>query len=1142
MYLIVSYGLKYYPVTQIHMSLFQYPIVLGAGPQGVPGDSAYVYIAYASDAIGTGFTTTFNAALNFIAIKHTTVAIALPVVGDFVGLWFNYKGATGLAGANAYVYVAYASDDIGTGFTQVFNVALSWFAVKATTVAIPIPAVGDFAGLWQKFKADHAYLYVAYASDNMGTNFTNVFNAALDYIAVKPTTSPIAVPAVGDFVGLWKNYKGIQGIQGVPGTDPQCHSAAADPAVTDDSTSGYSINSLWWNTATHKLFSAESVGVGTATWHQIHPPLGADVSGQVGDAHTVDGSHSSAFVTHALASAVDDFLVGFGPGSYITKTLAQVKAILSLGTAAYTAATDYSVAANGVTNGDSHDHAGGDGAQVDHGGLGGLTHDDHTQYIKHDLATAINDFLVASGSGAYIKKTLAEVKVILGLGSAAYTTATDYAVAAKGVTNGDIHDHNGGDGSAIAAAATTFAATAKVLGRKAAGAGVGEECTLSEVLDFVGVPVRGGQLARGAAVWEQKAIGSYGQVWKSNGVDPEWGTMAGGINYCLNSDAGANVAGWATYDDGAVAVPINGIGGAPDSTWTRDTTITALKLPLRGVASFLWDAVAAADRQGEGVSYDFIIDPIDQTKMCRISFDSNQVITEGDFICYIFDVTNSVLIQPTPYKFPGTVADAKCSWSGEFQAAYNSVNYRFIMHRAIVTAQDFNLWFDNFKFGPQDMKQGVPVVDAAAKTMTITNITATIASFMGRMGQRARFEFKATVTNVATGNITLGLPAGMSIDTSVMPATPQCGVAQCYDATGNTYIGMIEVASATTLLIRSTGNAVAEYWDADEPMAAWANGDFIFGWFDVPILGWGSNCQVSSDAETRVVASKYQMSATTCNHNTLTVLNYGIKVYDTHNVVTVGAAWKFIAPMPGFYRVSIFALLNDTNSFNGTSENMDLCVYVNGAVQGNGYVGTKRPYANENYPSINGALTVFCNANDYIDTRLIQSSGANIPTFANIGEISIERISGPSQIAASEKVVEHFTNSAATAVANNTATKVPFATLVNSSHGAFVTDTFTCPKNGPVSIASACTLALTAAKKYEAWLAVYKNGAVLCYGTKESSTAQESGEVGVTVNVPAIQCIAGDTLSIYIFQHNEDDAAKALVATAAKNWISILQV
>jgi len=40
----------------------------------------------------------------------------------------------------------------------------------------------------------------------------------------------------------------------------------------------------------------------------------------------------------------------------------------------------YAPLAKGVTNGDSHDHVGGDGAQIDHGGLAGLSDNDHTQY------------------------------------------------------------------------------------------------------------------------------------------------------------------------------------------------------------------------------------------------------------------------------------------------------------------------------------------------------------------------------------------------------------------------------------------------------------------------------------------------------------------------------------------------------------------------------------------------------------------------------------------------------------------------------------------------------------------------------------------------------------------------------------------
>jgi hypothetical protein len=64
----------------------------------------------------------------------------------------------------------------------------------------------------------------------------------------------------------------------------------------------------------------------------------------------------------------------------VKKTLAEVKTILGLGTAAFTAATDYAVAAKGVTNGDGHTHAGGDGGTIGHNWLGGLSADDHPQY------------------------------------------------------------------------------------------------------------------------------------------------------------------------------------------------------------------------------------------------------------------------------------------------------------------------------------------------------------------------------------------------------------------------------------------------------------------------------------------------------------------------------------------------------------------------------------------------------------------------------------------------------------------------------------------------------------------------------------------------------------------------------------------
>ena len=142
-------------------NLFEIPADGADGVDGLPGADgvdAYVYIAYASDDIGTDFTTVFNPLLDYIAIKSTTVEIVTPQASDFTGLWKNYKGddgtpgADGTDGASAFVYIAYASDDTGTDFTLTFDPALNYIAIKATTTEITTPVVGDFAGLWKNYK------------------------------------------------------------------------------------------------------------------------------------------------------------------------------------------------------------------------------------------------------------------------------------------------------------------------------------------------------------------------------------------------------------------------------------------------------------------------------------------------------------------------------------------------------------------------------------------------------------------------------------------------------------------------------------------------------------------------------------------------------------------------------------------------------------------------------------------------------------------------------------------------------------------------------------------------------------------------------------------------------------------------------
>lgn len=80
---------------------------------------------------------------------------------------------------------------------------------------------------------------------------------------------------------------------------------------------------------------------------------------------------------------------------------------------------------------------------TDHGALTGLGDDDHTQYHTDtrgdaryplkSLITAANDFIIGSGAGAFVKKTLAEIQTLLGLSNyilhSLATATNDFLVA-----------------------------------------------------------------------------------------------------------------------------------------------------------------------------------------------------------------------------------------------------------------------------------------------------------------------------------------------------------------------------------------------------------------------------------------------------------------------------------------------------------------------------------------------------------------------------------------------------------------------------------------------------------------------------------------------------------------------------------------
>ncbi len=96
------------------------------GTNGTNGVNAYVYIAYASDASGTGWSLTPSSSLKYRAEIHSTTALT-PVKSDFSSAtWVKFIGDNGATGATGAVGLTGAKGDTGNvslGIAETLNIS-----------------------------------------------------------------------------------------------------------------------------------------------------------------------------------------------------------------------------------------------------------------------------------------------------------------------------------------------------------------------------------------------------------------------------------------------------------------------------------------------------------------------------------------------------------------------------------------------------------------------------------------------------------------------------------------------------------------------------------------------------------------------------------------------------------------------------------------------------------------------------------------------------------------------------------------------------------------------------------------------------------------------------------------------------------
>jgi hypothetical protein len=254
--------------------------------------------------------------------------------------------------------------------------------------------------------------------------------------------------------------------------------------------------------------------------------------------------------------------------------------------------------------------------------------------------------------------------------------------------------------------------------------------------------------------------GYIGGSWGS--IGGTGGGGGGGINYISdNPDFEAGTTGWATYADAAASTPADGTGGSANITLTASSSS-----PLRGTQSGLITK-DAANRQGEGASYDFTINNADKSKTLSLSFDLEAssafvVGDDSDVQVFIYDVTNTTLITPKVSAISGTSGQFLTTWEST-----DSTSYRLIFHIATTNASAWTFKFDNVNVGPREVILGPIVQDWQSYTPTFGGIgtPGDVTFWYKQIGDTLYVRGRAEAGTLAASPFTISLPSGFTIDT-----------------------------------------------------------------------------------------------------------------------------------------------------------------------------------------------------------------------------------------------------------------------------------------------------------------------------------------------------------------------------------------
>lgn len=314
--------------------------------------------------------------------------------------------------------------------------------------------------------------------------------------------------------------------------------------------------------------------------------------------------------------------------------------------------------------------------------------------------------------------------------------------------------------------------------------------------------------------------------------------------------------GYNLYKDAAGAVPVDGSGGSP----TTVTNSAQTSSNFSGNTS-LRLSKSAANGQGEGMSIDFAIKPVDTEGSLQINFQfvasANLVTgTSSDVRIFIYDLANASLITPSITTLPTATSSGFGTYSATFNTT-SSTSYRLIFHVATTNALAYDL-------DVADVQVGDVKASSIAPSGTITNwsnsltFTPSVAAFgtctnvdfwSRRVGDSLQVRGSFTTGTVAAATARISIDPSLTIDVAKIPSgvKARCGDGALLSAAAgpSVFMGgsggewyMILDSTETSLVSFAFRNSGGNYNKDNATTFGIASGDSISVEFEVPIVEW----------------------------------------------------------------------------------------------------------------------------------------------------------------------------------------------------------------------------------------------------------------------------------------------------------------